>query len=117
MRKFLLLAGLAAFSLWSCKDNGSDNPKAKTLCDSVTYNTMVKPILTVSCNGSGCHSQGAGGVDLRTYNTARAATETGKLIKAINHEAGVPAMPQGMAKLTQRQLDIFNCWVSKGYPQ
>lgn len=117
MKKLLLLAGIATYALWSCGDGGADDPKAKTLCDSVTYTAMVKPILTASCNAAGCHSQGAGGVDLRTYNVARAATETGNLIKCINHEQGVPAMPQGKPKLSQRELDIFNCWKTKGYPQ
>jgi len=117
MKKLLLLLGIASYALWSCNGGGDEKPSAKTLCDSVTYTAMIKPILTASCNAAGCHSQGAGGVDLRTYDVARAATETGNLIKCINHEPGVPAMPQALPKLSQRQLDIFNCWKSKGYPQ
>ncbi len=117
MKKLLLFLGIASYALCSCKGGGDEKPSAKTLCDSVTYTAMIKPILTASCNAAGCHSPGAGGVDLRTYDVARAATETGNLIKCINHEPGVPAMPQAMPKLSKRQLDIFNCWKSKGYPQ
>ncbi|MCB9252862.1 MAG: hypothetical protein H6605_10370 [Flavobacteriales bacterium] len=119
MKKILLISGMLAFFLWSCGDGGSgndDKPTVKTTCDSSTYEVLVKPILTQHCNVTGCHSAGAGGIDLRTYLKAREETENGKLIQAINHQAGAEPMPQGAAKLSARELQIFDCWVTKGYP-
>jgi hypothetical protein len=121
MKKILLATTILTltYSLWSCSSSSKEDEKTtpKTLCDSVTYAAMVKPLLSKSCNQTGCHSSGAGGVDLRTYNTAREATENGKLISCIKHEASVPAMPQGAAKLSDREISIMECWKSKGFPQ
>jgi len=121
MKKILLATTtlILAYSLWSCSSSTKEDEKTtpKTLCDSVTYAGMVKPLMTKSCNQSGCHSSGAGGVDLRTYNTARDATENGKLLLCIKHEPGVTAMPKSAAKLSDREIAIMDCWKSKGFPQ
>ncbi len=120
MKKLLLLTIIISYGFWSCKDGGGsdDKPTPKTLCDSVTYNTMVKPIFTANCAIAGCHSQGAGGVDLRTYAKAKDAAQTKELVKAINHQLDANRnMPQGKPKLSQRNIDIIECWVAKGYPE
>lgn len=121
MKKFLFATLVISYGLWSCKGGGDstdDPPVVKTLCDSVTYNTMVKKIFTDNCNLAGCHSQGAGNVDLRTYNKAKEAAQTKEMVKAINFELDVNKnMPQGKPKMSQRNIDIIECWINKGYPE
>jgi len=121
MKKLLLavIVIYGSFGLWSCKDGGTggDTPTPKTLADSVNYTSYVKPIMTKSCNLAGCHSQGAGGIDLRTYFKVKDQVETGKLIAAINQTAGAKPMPQGSAKLSTREITIIETWKTKGYPE
>lgn len=120
MKKLLIATFVISFGLWSCKDGGGggeDNPTPKTLADSVNYNTFVKPIMTKNCNLAGCHSQGAGGIDLRTYSKVLAETQTGKLVAAVNHDASAKPMPQGAAKLSARDILIITTWKTKGCPE
>lgn len=121
MKKLLLATFIISYGLWSCKGggNGSDDPPAvKTLCDSSTFNILVKPIFTQHCNLAGCHSQGAGNVDLRTWGKAKLAAETKEMIKSINHQLTPDKnMPQSAPKLSQRNIDIITCWVNKGCPE
>ncbi len=120
MKKLLLLTIIISYGFWSCKDGGGsdDKPTPKTLCDSVTYNTMVKPIFTASCATSYCHLTGTGGVYLNTYSKSKEAAQTKEMIKAINHQLDANRnMPKGGSKLSQRNIDIIECWVSKGCPE
>ena len=121
MKKLLIATFVISFGLWSCKGgggtNGGDNPAPKTLADSVNYNTFVKPIMTKSCNLAGCHSQGAGGIDLRTYAKVAAETQTGKLVASVNRDPGAKLMPQGAAKLSTRDILIITTWKTKGCPE
>ncbi len=121
MKKLLIATLVISYGLWSCKGGGGgkdDPPVVKTLCDSSTFNVLVKPVFTQHCNIAGCHSQGAGGIDLRTWAKAKLASDTKEMIKAINHELSPSRnMPQGAAKLSKRNIDIITCWVTKGCPE
>src|SRR5688572_25855250 len=112
MKNLIIIACVISYILSSCKDD--EKPVIKTLCDSVTYITMVKPVLTVHCNIAGCHSSGAGGVDLRKYDDVVNAAKNKEMVKAINHQLDSNRnMPQGAAKLSQRNIDIIECWINK----
>ncbi|MCC6721580.1 MAG: hypothetical protein IT243_05215 [Bacteroidia bacterium] len=118
MRIILIISTLAFAIIYSCKDNGGDdNVQPKPLCDSVTYNTLMKPVFANNCNNAGCHSQGAGSVDLRTYAKTVQACQTGKVAKVIKHTSDVIAFHQTTPVLTEREIKIFDCWVSKNYPE
>jgi hypothetical protein len=120
MKRLLPFLFLAAVGLWACKDGGGVDltPTPKTLCDSATFNAMVLPIFTKNCNLSGCHSSGAGGIDLRKYTTSKACGESGLLLPAIKQTVGGQKnMPQGAAKLSDRDIAIIECWITKGYPE
>ena len=101
MKKLLIATLVISYGLWSCKGGGGggDDPAPKTLKDSVTYNTMVKPIFTKYCTDiAGCHASGAGGVDLRKYATSVAAATNKELIKAINYQLDANRnMPKGFS--------------------
>jgi len=120
MKNILFAAIILAFALGGCKDEDDkkDDPTPKTLRDSVTFTAMVLPIFNKSCNLPGCHNgSGSGGVDLRTNQSSKTAATTKKLLPSIKHESGVSQMPQGSAKLPQREIDIIQFWVEKGYPE
>ena len=119
MKKLILISALISIGLWACKEKTDDEVivTPKTLCDSVTYNTMVKPILTKSCNIAGCHPT-AGSLNISSYTTARKSTEDGSLLNAIKHQlGGSKNMPAGAPQLSVRQIAIFDCWASKGFPE
>ncbi|MFM9945263.1 MAG: hypothetical protein ACKVQB_08540, partial [Bacteroidia bacterium] len=119
MKKLILATFVISCGLWACKSKTDETPVIKTLCDSVTYSTMVKPILTTSCTIAGCHngvSGSGGGIDLRTYTLAKAASQNKEMKKAINHQLGGSRnMPMGAPKLSQRNINIIECWMDKGY--
>ena len=118
MKKIILISTLAFALIYSCKDNNDDDDlQPKPLCDSVTYNTLMKTVFTNNCNNAGCHSQGAGGVDLRTYAKVVQACQTGKVAKVIKHTPDVIVFHQTNPVLTERDIKIFDCWVSKNYPE
>ncbi len=105
--------------VFSCKKKDKVAPAA-TLCDSVNYTYFVKPVLTKSCNIAGCHigGSGGGGIDLRTYEKAQQASVNYDMKGAINHRLTADKnMPAGAAKLPQRQIDIIECWINKGFPE
>jgi hypothetical protein len=118
MKRLLFIITIVIACMWSCKNDKA--PAAKTLCDSVTYTTMVKPILSQNCNIAGCHIGGTGGgnIDLRTYDKAKDAAQNNEMKKAINWQLDLDKnMPQGAAKLSQRNIDIIECWMNKGFPE
>lgn len=120
MKKLILVTFAISLGLWACKTkSGDETPVVKTLCDSVTYNTMVKSILTANCTLAGCHNGAAGsggGIDLRTYTLAKAASQNKEMKKSINHQLGGSRnMPMGAPKLSQRNINIIECWMDNGY--
>ena len=115
MKKLLLASFILAFGFWSCNNGGSaPKPTTKTLCDSSTFSNLVLPVFTKNCNLAGCHSQGAGGIDLRKYDPAKAAGLSGKMLPAINRTAGGTKNMPPAAALTKRELDILTCWINNG---
>lgn len=89
------------------------------VCDTtgVTYTQTIAPIMASSCNS--CHSQASpsGNVITSTYDGLKVAVNSGQFRKAINHEAGASAMPQGGNKLPACELLKIDAWINQGAPQ
>ena len=85
-------------------------------CDStgVSFSNEVQPVIQNKCVG--CHSGPAagGGIQLNNYSNIAAAAQTGKLIGAITHTPGYPAMPQNSAMLPSCEIAVIRNWVSEG---
>lgn len=85
-------------------------------CDTedVSFFGFVKPLLESYCIG--CHSGAAssGGVDLTTHANVQVYANNGRLVGAIDHQAGFEAMPQGAAKLDKCSIDKIKSWVGAG---
>jgi mono/diheme cytochrome c family protein len=87
-------------------------------CDTTaasTYATTVMPILSSNCYN--CHAGAAtlgAGIQLDTYNGLKAKVNDGKLLKAINHEAGTSPMPKNGNKLSTCNIAKIRRWVNAG---
>jgi uncharacterized membrane protein len=123
-KKFLLLA-LAAGLLFACKhdvispgnnNTGSGDTAEDSDCDTTmfTYSDVVAEIMQNNCVV--CHSTSftSGGVDLSVYSGVKTVADNGKLIGAITHAAGFPAMPQGGAKLDDCEIRQIEKWIETG---
>ncbi|PCJ63941.1 MAG: hypothetical protein COA58_15025 [Bacteroidetes bacterium] len=80
-----------------------------------TYTADAKSILNASCNFSGCHNIGSANGSIGNYADAKAFAQGNELLKAINHEDGVTAMPQGTNKLSDAKIASLEKWVADGY--
>lgn len=98
-------------------DNEEDlYPENTCVTSNMSYSNNILPIL--EDNRYSCHSQvsNQGGVTLEGYNNLKSYVDNGKLIGVINHQSGFPAMPQGVSKLGQCQIDKIEAWVDQGSP-
>ena len=89
-------------------------------CDvkTVTLLARVKPILQGRCyschSTQNCTSSGAG-INLEDYAGLKAKVDDGKLLKSINHVAGISPMPKGStAKIDACEIKIIEKWVADG---
>lgn len=119
----LIFTSLAAISLAGCYYDKEDQlypppvtPMGNT-CDtaSVSYATTVKPIIKQYCTDPNCHSGNGttGAYLLTTYDGLNAIANT-RLLGAIKQESGYLPMPQGMAKLSDCDINKVSAWVHQG---
>ncbi len=87
-------------------------------CDTTAtpaYASTVVPILSANCYS--CHAGAAtlgAGIQLDTYNGLKAKANDGKLLKAINHDAGASPMPKNSNKLSTCNIVKIRRWVNAG---
>ncbi len=105
---FLLAISLSA----SFCQKKSENPEEPQM--QVAYNPQIRAIMTDYCTS--CHSgvSASAGLRLDTYESVRAATETGSLLNRINNGAA-PMPPGGLMDNEERTL-IQN-WSKNNYPR
>lgn len=86
-------------------------------CDTsaVTYSKSVSPIIQSACLGCHNSSLANGGYNYSTYAGLKSSVDKGRLLGAINYQAGFVGMPQG-SHLTTCQIAIFRKWVQAGAP-
>ena len=74
----------------------------------ISYATVIKPMMDLNCNISGCHGAGTGSRDWTVFsNVKNNATD-------IKIRTGNRSMPIGDKKLTQDEIDKIACWVEDG---
>jgi hypothetical protein len=81
----------------------------------LSYTSDVKPIIDLNCATS-CHNakRPAGGIDLTTYEKVKENCVSGKLLDAIQHNAGAKPMPKKAPKLDDASIQIIIKWTSTG---
>ena len=105
---------IAEWILQGAQDLECDPNAAGCDTDNVSYSEFVKPLLQNNCQG--CHSgtQSSGGIELTTYDGAKAVANNGSLLGAIDHQSGFSPMPQGAAKLNDCDIDKIKSWIDAG---
>lgn len=84
----------------------------------VTYSLVVSPIIQANCRDA-CHNtanyQTLGGFqNFDDVSVLQEHARDGHLMRCLRHEPGVPAMPQGRAKLSDCDLARIQAWVDAG---
>lgn len=89
--------------------------KSVNICDSVTFDKNIKPIIINKCVS--CHNStggpGNGDFQTDTYTGIKQKVDNGafKNRVVILHD-----MPQGGPPLPQNEIDLINCWLDAGAP-
>jgi len=114
----ILAFALAFVFMHSCKEAETVSPDpvdTTTTGAKATYALDAAPVFNASCATSGCHTAGAGIGSLASYDNAKAFTQGGKVLKAMKHQSGAKAMPQGSPKLADDKIAKIEAWINDGY--
>ena len=87
-------------------------------CDTtaMSYASVIKPIIKQYCTDPNCHSGSGtvGSYNLTTYAGLKQSIDNMRLLGAINHSSGYIAMPQGLPKLSECNINKITAWVNQG---
>jgi hypothetical protein len=110
----LLFIGTA---LTSCEFKNEENMEFVP-CDTsnITYSS-VRPIFENNCVR--CHNDLTNYFDIKlsSYENAKAAAQSGYLIKAVNHLPGVVPMPFQLPMLDACDVKKITIWINNNTPQ
>jgi hypothetical protein len=119
MEKLFILLILLSFATGCAWENEKTLYPDAGLCDTldVSYSEDVVPILANNCYE--CHSKTnapdfGNGIALEDYEDVFASSN--RIVRAINHMEGFPAMPQEADKLDTCSISIIEAWVNRGAP-
>lgn len=82
--------------------------------DTISFSGIVEPLIQSNCSTSGCHDAGSASAGYNLEGHGNISTNANAILNAINHEAGVVAMPYFQAKLSDTLIEQFDCWISQG---
>lgn len=116
----LLAAGLIALAVFSCTNKkgkitpSTSGPASSGInsCDTITYAKHIAPIMNSSCVS--CHSAGNPLGDLTNYSGVKLKVDGGSFKQKVLVDKTMPKSP--VAPLTQKQLEMIQCWLDKGAP-
>ena len=116
---YIILSFIVIASATGCYYDKEEILYPDSACDTtnVRYSTSVAPIISANCNSCHSGSSPSGGFNLDTYVALKVQADNQKLLKAINHEAGVSPMPKNASKLSNCNIAIITQWVAAGTPQ
>jgi hypothetical protein len=119
MKKTIALLFAFAFTtiIYSCTYNKGEDVKPNVITG-LTYNNSIKGIVERRCTQeSGCHGADPGSQDFTTYAGLTESYYIDRMSNAINHRTGAIAMPQGLPKLPQAEIDSIDSWLVAEYPE
>lgn len=112
----ILAVILSACNNHNIKEYFDEVGDTTTICfpDSVSFSKDVFPIIVNNC--SACHNDIVHYKDRNydTYEGIADAANSGKLLRAINHESGIENMPKNAEKLNQCYINTIEKWISDG---
>ncbi len=114
MRNAFSLILFIVLAMSSCKKGGSS--KRTPECDGShpTYNSQIKVIIEGNCNASGCHNAGSHNGNFTTYSGMSSFLNSGSFKRAVLTDQ---TMPSGSASLSQKNINLIQCWANDGYPE
>ncbi len=112
-----MLVGIVACEKEPVEEQKKEEEMMEEECNTegITYNGEIQGIIS-GCTGSSCHG-GNTSRSMANFEDAKAYAELGRLLGALNHDAGFSPMPKGGAKLDQCKIDQVKAWVDAGYPE
>jgi hypothetical protein len=84
----------------------------------LTYTDDIASIINSTCALSGCHEMNSSTTfEMHDFATITAAVGFGRIIGAINQDAGFSPMPRGGEKLEDCTIDMITAWINDGAPE
>jgi cytochrome c553 len=123
MKKICLYI-ITGFAFIACTKTNEEAEIAKSApvtvpvisCDTVNmkYTANVLPIMQANCYS--CHGNGQveGGVSLDSYTKLKQRVNSKSLMAVITHASGYPAMPYGLPKLSDCDINKIKNWIDRG---
>ncbi len=120
--KNLIWVGTLLFLFSSCLKHKTIAPvtptatdTTSTCTDTILFNAeLMTEIFTPSCNTAGCHNAVDAASSYDFTNHANVSSAADLILKTLNHENGVTAMPLGAAKIEDSLIQKFDCWINQG---
>ena len=119
---FLFIICATALVVISCGDK-EEEPEEPGTCetDNLTYDSWAKDLIDGNCATSGCHDANAANnstpYSMHNYEALKAAVDDGRIVGAINQEAGFSPMPKGELKLSDCDISKMEAWIADGAPE
>lgn len=86
----------------------------------MTYTDDIATIINGSCATAGCHNATANFTfPMSNYNELVTAVSFGRILGAINHEAGFTPMPfpLGSDQISECNISKITSWIEDGTPE
>lgn len=119
MKKNIFYLLYVVFFLSACYRNSLEALSGTDECNTanLTYSKDIRTIISTRCAISSCHQNGSTETfSLETFEDLKSIVSNGTLLKSINHEPGVVAMPKNVSKLSLCTISKITAWVNAGAP-
>ena len=115
---YCILAG-SILSFSHCTFDNEEELLEDFICDTtdVVYDDLTYIFSDICAN---CHNETftyRDEIKMDTYENVKSSINTGLVWPAINHEEGVPPMPNGLPKLSDCDLNKIEAWIDAGMPE
>ncbi|MFT4522342.1 MAG: hypothetical protein ACI8ZN_001288 [Bacteroidia bacterium] len=116
IRNLAVLLTLCVLVFQACKEEEpiiKDDDNNNTITDTVRYNTHLKSFFETTCAVPYCHTTGSATGSLSSYEDAKAFVSYGRILGALNHEAGFSPMPKDLPKLNDSLIAQVKNWIDQ----
>jgi len=116
-RPIVFLAFIGLSLIISCTNDNEENLFDQEDCgeiENVSYQNDIKSVLSSNCYS--CHASGVelNGINLENFTALKSLAESGRLLGAIDHQAGFSSMPPSGKKLNECDIESIKVWIQEG---
>lgn len=101
-------------SVASCNKDKTALPVPDQCPDTISFASVVEPMIQANCSTSGCHDAGTASQGYNLEGHGNISANANDILNVIRHESGVVAMPYFQPKLSDTIIQQFDCWVVQG---